>query len=196
MDLEKEYASRFDWRTGENLGRLQTLFELVGNTGGGNVKLMNETYPQLKWIALDNTAEEALLISLFHAWCEVCECFIFGENQAVILLSRSIAERCIKREYIKKAGALPGNGEWTLGRFVYNKDGVVDQHILDLAKPLLKPGNDRAHALLEITDPEKANFGGDRAIEVAGQGYQIYQYAGEAGFAITQAHQVLKAVCG
>lgn len=30
------------------------------------------------------------------------------------------------------------------------------------------------HALLEIIDPEMANFGGDRAVEVVGQGYQIY----------------------
>ena len=195
MDFEKEYAGRFDWRREENIGRIKELYDAAGNSGG-DVKLMHESYPQLKWVALDQTQEEALLISLFHAWNEVCECYIFGENQAVIILSRSIAERCIKLEYLRKAGALPGGGEWTLGRFVYNNDGVVDQSILDVAKPLLKPGNDRAHALLEITDPEKANFGGDRAVEVVGQGYQIYQYAGEAKFAIAKAHEILKAVCG
>lgn len=195
MNFEEEYAGRFDWRREENIERMQELYDIAGNFGG-DVELMHDIYPQLKWIALDQTQEEALLISLFHAWNEVCECYIFSENQAVILLSRSIAERCIKREYIRKAGALPGNGEWTLGRFAYNDDGVVDQSILDIAKPLLAPGNDRAHALLEITDPQRANFGGDRAIEVVGQGYQIYQYAGEAKFAISKAHEILIAVCG
>lgn len=195
MDFEKEYADRFDWRRGVSIGRIQELYDIAENSGG-DVKLMHEIYPQLKWIALDQTQEETLLISLFHAWNEVCECYIFGENQAVIILSRSIAERCLKLEYIKKQGNLPAGQKWTLGVLINNSAGIIDQALLDLAAELRDPGNDRAHALLEITDPQRANFGGDRAVEIVGQGYQIYQYAGEAKFAIAKAHEILKAVCG
>jgi len=191
----EDYRGRFEWRLEHNLGRMIELETLTGNTGGADTI---KAYPQLKYTTVDNTPEDALLISLFNAWCEICECFIFGESQAVILLCRSIAERSLKLEYIKTHGSLPTNQRWMLGKLIQECQGIVAQNILDLATDLTAPGNDRAHALLEINQPEIAIRGGEkRGITITSPStYLIEPYKGEAVIAIEKAHIILHELYG
>lgn len=195
MNFEKEYEGRFSARRDEYLNNMNKLFELTGNLGDG--KSISENYPQLKQTSVEDLPEEALLVSLYYAWNEVCECFIHGYSQAVVVLCRSIAERCLKFQFIKIQGCLPA-GEMTLGRLINQGARIIDQNILDLAKPLNTAGNDRAHALLEINEPIAAISGGkERGVEVLSSAtYLIFPYRGEAEYAIEKAHQILKAVCG
>jgi hypothetical protein len=188
--IAEDYDGRYSWRLQSNLERMTRLNELAGNTGGPNTIT---AYTQLKYTTVDNTPEDALLISLFNAWCEVCDCFIFGDFQAVILLCRSIAERSLKLEYIKSQGSIPTGQRWMLGRLVTECAGIVSQNVIDLVTDLKEPGNDRAHALLEITNPQRAIFGGNRGITVTSSStYIIEPYRGDAEIAINKAHQILE----
>jgi len=194
MDFEKEYEGRFSTRYEEHIQNMTRLYEITGNLGDG--KAISETYPQLKQTSAEDSAYEALLVSLYYAWNEVSECFIYGQYQAVIVLCRSIAERCLKLQFIKVTGGLPAGR--MLGNLIQQGTGIIDQNILDLASLLGPPGNDRAHGLLETAEPEVAIRGGkERGVEVLSPStYLIFPYRGEAEHAIERAHQILKATCG
>lgn len=189
--LEDEYKGRFDWRYEHNLERMNELQSITGNTGGSNTLY---AYPQLKYTSVDASQEDALLVSLFNAWCEVCECYIFGEFQAVILLCRTIAERSLKLEYIKANGNLPVGQKWMLGKLITECNGIVNQTVLNLAEDLKTPGNDRAHALLEISNPQVSISGGEnRGITITSERtYLIEPYKGDSVIAIEKAHLILK----
>jgi hypothetical protein len=73
----------------------------------------------------------------------------------------AIVERCLKLEYEKANGPLPSGSHWTLGKCIGNCVGTVSPDVLDFAQSMLEPRNNRAHALLEHSDPHLAMRGGE-----------------------------------
>ena len=64
---------------------------------------------------------------------------------------------------------------------------MVSQNVLDLAQSMLEPRNNRAHALLEHSDPHLAISGGlERGVEIRSpRHYLIEPFRGDATSVIT-----------
>ena len=129
-------------------------------------------------------------------WLEATECYTLGQFQACILTCGATAERSLKLEYEKARGE-PPRGKPTLGMCIGLCEGIVAPEILDFAREILDPRNDRAHALLEHSDPQISIMGGlDRGIEWRGPGYLIEPYRGDARNVITATYKILSGLYG
>ena len=190
----QEFEERFEWRKARQIENLKELSEMAQSGGGDSLK----EFPGLKRSADNDGVKDALRWSITLLWCEVAECYIFGEFQSCILTCGAIVERCLKLEYEKGKGALPSGSHWALGRCIRECSGIVSQDVLDLAQSMLEPRNNRAHALLEHSDPHLAIIGGaERGIEIrSSRHYLIEPYRGDARSVIIATHKILSALYG
>jgi hypothetical protein len=184
---EKEYIGRFEWRKERNINNLRELYQVAGDW---------EFIESLKGLFGNHVSDDpidALKWSILDLWLETRECYVYGEFQACILSCGAVVERCLKLEYQKAKGILPQTGLMTLGKMIRECKGIVDQDVLDLAKEILNPRNDRAHALLEHSNPQLAiNGGSERGIEIRGsQHYLIEPFRGEATALIELSSEIL-----
>jgi len=186
---EQEYDERFEWRRARQIANLKELSEVAQSDGGSALKAL----PGLRGSGYSADPKDALRSSIIFLWCEATECFIFGEFQSCILTCGAIVERSLKLQYEVIKGPLPANTRWTLGKCIRECNGIVPQDVLDLAQSMLEPRNNRAHALLEHSDPQLAISGGpDRGIEIrSSRHYQIEPYRGDAKNVIAIVYKIL-----
>jgi len=191
---EQEFEERFELRKARQIENLKELSELAQSGGADSLK----AFPHLKRSIDNDGPNDALRWSIIQLWCEAAECYIFGEFQSCVLTCGAIVERCLKLEYEQAIGPLPSGSHWTLGRCIHKCAGIVSQDVLDLAKSMLEPRNNRAHALLEHSDPELAISGGaERGIEIRSSGhYLIEAYRGDAKNVILSTHKILSTLYG
>jgi hypothetical protein len=193
-NYEQEYEQRFEWRKARQIANLKELSEIAQSGGGDAIK----AFPKLWGYSDHDDPKDALRNSILMLWCEAAECYIFGEFQSCILTCGAIVERCLKHQYEDAKGHLPKGSHWTLGRCLRECKGIVSQHILDLAQSMLEPRNNRAHALLEHSDPSMAISGGlERGIEIRSpRHYLIEPYRGDATSVIAATYKILKELYG
>lgn len=190
IDFEKEYNNRFDFRKDFYIKNFK---ELTNITNGKNLSLL-ETFRCL-YPAYEDNELESLKKSIFTLVVEATFCYVYEIFQSCILVCGSVTERILKYEYLKVYENLP-KGTWTLGRLIYKLDWTatrIDERILELAKVIKSPRNDRAHAILEQSNPELANMGGqNRGIYIVDENkYLIYPYRGEAKEIIKNTFEIL-----
>ena len=190
----QEFEERFEWRKARQIENLKELSEIAQSGGADSLK----AFPGLKGSSENERPQDALSWSILLLWCEATECYIFCEFQSCILVCGAIVERCLKLEYEKANGPLPSGSHWTLGKCISKCVGTVSRDILDLAQSLLEPRNNRAHALLEHTDPHLAIRGGEeRGIEIrSSRHYFIEPYRGDARSVILATYKILSALYG
>lgn len=193
-DYEKEYAERFEWRKSRQIANLKELSEFAQSGGADAIA----AFPGLHCVLASDDPKDALKRSILELWCEAAECYVFGEFQSCVLTCGAIVERCLKLEYETAYGALPTGKHWTLGTCMGLCNGLVAQDVLDLARSMLEPRNNRAHALLEHSDPDLALRGGaKRGIEIRSpQDYLIEPFRGDAKSVIAATHQILAKLHG
>ena len=106
-------------------------------------------------------------------------------------------ERSLKLEYEKVRGELP-KGIQTLGECIGLCKGIVAPEVLGFAQQMLEPRNNRAHALLEHTDPQISILGGpNRGVETLSSGHhQIEWYRGDASEVIALTYKILHGLYG
>jgi hypothetical protein len=191
---EQEYMNRFESRRTRQITNLKELSEVAHSGGGDSIK----AFPGLRSSLASDDPKDALRWSIILLWCEATECYILGEFQSCILTCGAIVERCLKLEYQQGRGPLPAKAKWTLGKCIAQCQGIVDARVLKLAEQILPPRNDRAHALLEHSDPQTGISGGDqRGIEILGSGnYLIEPYRGEAKSVVMATFNVLRYLYG
>ncbi|OLE53903.1 MAG: hypothetical protein AUG51_10590 [Acidobacteria bacterium 13_1_20CM_3_53_8] len=191
---EQEFEERFEWRKARQIENLKELSEFAQSGGGASLK----EFPGLKRSLDNDDSKDALQWSIIMLWCEAAECYIFGEFQSCILTCGAIVERCLKLEYEEANGTLPSGSHWTLGRCIRECRGIVSQGVLDLAQSMLEPRNNRAHALLEHSDPDLAISGGaERGIEIfSSKHYHIEPYRGDARRVILSTYKILSMLYG
>jgi len=190
----QEFEERFEWRKARQVENLKELSEIAQSGGGESLK----EFPGLKRSPDSDGPEDALRWSIILLWCEAAECYVFGEFQSCILTCGAIVERCLKLEYEDANGALPSGSHWTLGRCIRECVGTVSKDVLDLAQSMLEPRNNRAHALLEHSDPHLAIMGGaERRIEIlSSRHYLVEPYRGDARSVILATYKILSALYG
>jgi hypothetical protein len=191
---EQEFEERFEWRKHRLIENLKELSEIAQSGGADSLK----EFPGLKLYSHNDGPKDALSCSILLLWCEATESYIFGEFQSCILTCGAIVERCLKLEYEKAKGPLPSGSHWTLGRCIRESVGTVPRNILDLAQSMLEPRNNRAHALLEHSDPDLAIRGGaERGIEIRNsRHYLIEPYRGDARSVILATYKILSELYG
>jgi hypothetical protein len=191
---EQEFEERFEWRKPRQIENLKELSEIAQSGGADSLK----EFPGLKRSPDNDGPKDALSWSILLLWCEATECYIFGEFQSCILTCGAIVERCLKLEYEKAKGPLPSGSHWTLGRCIRESVGTVSRDILDLAQSMLEPRNNRAHALLEHSDPDLAIRGGaERGIQIRNsRHYLIEPYRRNARSVILATYKILSALYG
>lgn len=115
-----------------------------------------------------------------------------------MLTCGAIVERCLKLEYQQAKGTLPAKAKWPLGKCIIQCQGIVEPSVLDLAKQILPPRNDRAHALLEHSDPQRGLSGGEkRGIQIlSSRHYLVEPYRGEAKHVVTATFTILNRLYG
>jgi hypothetical protein len=194
MNPEQEYEERLAWRKSRQIANLKELAEIAHAGGGETV----DAFPQLVGQLYSDDPKDALRWSIIMLWCEATECYIFGEFQSCILTCGAIVERSLKLEYEQARGSLPPGARWTLGRCIQECTGIVAPTTLDLAREMLEPRNNRAHALLEHADPQMSIIGGpERGIEVLSSGHhQIEPYRGDARNVIISTYKILQNLYG
>ena len=196
-NYDQEYESRFAWRKAQQVANLKELSAIAPPKGTDPL----DTFPQLIAPRDSNDPKHALRWSILMLSYEAMECFILGEFQSCILTCGSVVERTLKLEYEEVYGKLPENGIWTLGRCIYKlkwSGTRITSEITDLAKQILEPRNNRAHALLEHSDPMLSIMGGpERGIEVLSSGhYLIEPYRGDARKVIEVTLKILSELYG
>lgn len=191
---EQEYEERLAWRKNRQIANLKELAE-IAHVGGADTL---DAFPRLVGPRSSDDPKDALRWSIIMLWCEAAECYIFGEFQSCILTCGAIVERSLKLEYEQARGPLPRGAHWTLGRCIRECAGIVAPATLNLAQQMLEPRNNRAHALLEHTDPQTAIIGGaERGIEVLSpHHYQIEPYRGDACNVIAITYKILDNLYG
>jgi len=187
--LEEEYESRFAWRKNRQLFNLKELAE-IAQTGGADAM---KKLPKLFSSITSNDPRDALGWSILMLWSEAAECYIYGEFQACILACGAVIERCLKLEYERTTGKMPGR-RWTLGVCINKCRDIVASDILELSQKILEPRNNRAHALLEHTDPQISKIGGpNRGIEELSNHHHLIEfYRGDASHVIRTTYQILE----
>jgi hypothetical protein len=192
--FEQEYEGRFEWRKARQIANLKELSEIAQSGGADAIK----AFPSLWGLSNSDDPKVALRNSILLLWCEAAECYIFGEFQSCILTCGAIVERCLKLQYQDAKGPLPKGSHWTLGKCIRECRGIVSQDVLDLARSMLEPRNNRAHALLEHSDPHLAISGGlERGIEILSpRHYLIEPFRGDAKTVITTTYKILKELYG
>lgn len=190
----QEYEERFSWRKARQVANLKELSEVAHSGGAPSLK----AFPGLRGSGCSDDPKDALRWSIILLWCEATECFIFGEFQSSMLVCGAVAERCLKLKYEETQGPLPANSHWTLGRCVHECQGILSQDVIDVARSMLEPRNNRAHALLEHSNPQMAISGGEaRGIEILGsRHYLIEPYRGEAKEVIIATYKILQRLFG
>jgi hypothetical protein len=189
---EREYEERLAWRKNRQIENLKELAEIAHVGGSDTLKAL----PRLIGPRESDDPKDALRWSILMLWFEATECYIFGEFQACILTCGAAVERSLKLEYEQARGALP-RGNSTLGKCIGLCEGIVAPEILDFARQMLEPRNNRAHALLEHSDPQTSIMGGlDRGIEWRGSSYLIEPYRGDARNVITATYKILSGLYG
>jgi hypothetical protein len=193
-NYEQDYDERFEWRRARQINNLKELSEIAQSGGVDAIKV----FPRLWNDGNSDDPKAALRRSILDLWCEATECYIFGEFQSCILSCGAIVERCLKLQYQEVNGPLPPGTKWTLGTCIHRCKGVVPQNTLDLAQSILEPRNNRAHALLEHSDPGLAISGGPkRGIEIRSpQHYLIEPFRGDATKVIVTTHNILNELFG
>lgn len=191
---EQEYEQRFECRKARQIANLKELSEVAQSGGGAALK----AFPGLRGSACSDDPKDALRASIIFLWCEATECFIFGEFQSCILACGAIVERSLKLQYQIDKGPLPAKTRWTLGSCIKECQGIVDRDVLALAELMLEPRNNRAHALLEHSDPQLAISGGpERGVEIlSSRHYLVEPYRGDAKNVIAIAHKILVKLYG
>lgn len=189
-NYEQEYEGRFEWRKARQIDNLKELSEIAQSGGADAIK----AFPNLLGVGNGDDPKAALRRSILDLWSEATECYIFGAFQSCILSCGAIVERCLKLQYQEVNGALPSGAKWTLGTCIHQCKGIVPQNTLDLAQSMLEPRNNRAHALLEHSDPGLAMMGGpERGIEIRSpRHYLIEPFRGDATKVIVITHKILK----
>ena len=187
--FEEEYDGRFTWRKNRQLFNLRELAEIAQTGGGEALKKL----PKLVGAFSSDDPKDALGWSILMLWCEAAECYVFGEFQSCILTCGAVVERCLKLEFERATGKMPGRG-WTLGVCIGKCKGIVSSEVLDLVQQILEPRNSRAHALLEHTDPAISRIGGpNRGYErLSNQHGLIEFYRGDATHVIQTTYQILE----
>jgi len=190
----KEYESRFAWRKSRQIFNLHELSEFAQSGGSDALKAL----PGLLGSLSSDDPKDALRWSILMLWCEAAECFIFGEFQSCVLACGSVVERCLKLEYEEIRGALPLNSKWTLGTCIDKCKGIVESEVIELAQQILEPRNNRAHALLEHSDPHLSIIGGnERGIELLASGNALIEpYRGDAKKVIEITFKILSILFG
>lgn len=192
--FQQEYEERFAWRRDRQIANLKELSEIAHVGGGDTLK----AFPRLVGQLASEDPKDALRWSIIFLWCEATECYIFGEFQSCILTCGAIVERSLKLEFEHTRGPLPSREQWTLGRCIRECAGIVAPEILALAQQMLEPRNNRAHALLEHSDPQLSIIGGpERRVEFLQSGHhQIEPYRGDAHNVISITYKILNNLYG
>jgi hypothetical protein len=190
------YKSKFPWRESMQINNLKELAEITNADGVDPVK----AFPVLFTPGSDDP-KDALRWSILMLAHEGSECYILGEFQSCILTCGAVIERTLKLEYEEVHISLPKNRKgkdmvWTLGSCICKLDWTgtrITAEILELAKQLLEPRNNRAHALLEHTDPLLSILGGlNRGIEFLNSGHILIEpYHGDASEVIEITFKIL-----
>jgi hypothetical protein len=191
---EQEYEERFAWRKARHIANLEE-FSQFAQSGGAQAM---EVFPGLRCSLATDDPRDALKYSILLLWCESAECYIFGQFQACILTCGAVVERCLKLEYEQAEGELPPNARWTLGTCIHKCRGVIAADILELAQQILEPRNNRAHALLEHSDPQLSILGGqNRGVEILSPRHHLVEpYRGDARNVIEITFKVLEKLYG
>lgn len=196
MDTIKEsYNNRFAWRKERQIFNLEEL-ALIPESGGAEPL---EAFPNLSLSKDLDDPKNALRWSIIYLIAEATECFVFGTFQSCILTCGSVVERALKLEYLSVHNSLP-KGNWTLGRCIHQldwKNTRVSETVIQLAASMLEPRNNRAHALLESSDPLLSIMGGpNRGIEIIPVGHMVEPYRGDAKNTIETTYKILSNLYG
>ena len=121
--FEEEYDSRFTWRRDRQLFNLKELAE-IAQTGGAEAF---KKLPKLAGTFSSDDPKGALGFSILMLWCEAAECYVFGEFQSCILTCGAVVERCLKLEFERVTGNLPGRGwnswrlHWKMRKYCFSR---------------------------------------------------------------------------
>lgn len=165
IDFAAEFESRLGWRKPHSI---EWLAELGGFASVG-LDTFRDYFSQLRpylHIYDKPTALDALATSIERLWHEAVYCYMYELFEPCILTCGAVVERALKFEFERQVGA---TGErWTIGRTIQEcrKAEVISDNILELAECIADPRNDRSHANLERTNPDLAQFGGDRGVTI------------------------------
>jgi len=190
-DYEKEYSERFGWRKEEYIDNIKELAKITQSYGLDPLK----SFPCL-FISYSKNQLDSMRFSILMLSYEATICYIYGIFQSCILTCGALVERILKLEYLDKNHQMPENGEWTLGRCIYKLDWTgtrITNEILDLAKKIKEPRDDRAHALLEHSDPRLSMMGGrNRGISfLSNEKFLIEPFRGDASLLIEITFKIL-----
>lgn len=191
-EVRKEYESKFDSRRERQIHNLVELYQIAGKEE--DIKSLKGLFGALS----SDDYKDSLKQSILYLWLEARECYVFGLFQSCILTCGAVVERCFKLEYAKATKKAPVGEYLPLGKMIEKCEGIVDQSVLDLAKKIREPRNSRAHALLELSDPQLAIIGGaERGVQIVNsQGYIIEPYRGEAKRVIQITAEILARLYG
>ena len=142
IDFEKEYSERFAWRKEHYIGNIKDLTEITQSYGLNPLKFFPCLLTRNSCSPQDSLRYSILLLSY-----EATTCYVYGTFQSCILTCRALVERILKLEYFEVNSQLPKNSEWTLGKLIYKLDWTgtrISKDILDLAKKVKIPGDDRS----------------------------------------------------
>ena len=191
MDYKEFYKQRFAWRKEEYFSNFSELAELTNKQSLYPLDSFPCLYTPFCKNQLDSLSCSILLLTF-----EATICYTYGIFQSCIITCGAIVERILRFEYSKVKHDLPDTNYWTLGRLISKLDWSntkVTDEILDLAKKIKSPRNDRAHGILEQFNPELANMGGEnRGILALDESkYIIEPYRGDAKRIIKTLFQIL-----
>jgi hypothetical protein len=191
-----EYEERFSWRKQHFIANLDELSTIAQPGGPDVIQLL----PSLFKLNDNESKEDALRWSILSLWLQAAECYIFQQYEPCILTCGAILERVLKLEYQVVNGDLP-TGNWTLGKCIYDLDWTntkIDETILNLVAECLDPRNDRAHALLEHSNPSLSIIGGKkRSIqELSNVAHFVEAFKGDAKVVIFSTWKVLVTLYG
>jgi len=192
IDFEAEFEDRLGWRKANSIERLAEL----GGFAAVGLDTFRDYFGQLRphlYIQVAPTALDALATSIDRLWHYAVFCYLYELFEPCIFTCGAVVERALKFEYERQVGA---TGErWTIGRTIQEcrNAKVISDNILELAERIADPRNDRSHANLERTNPDLAQFGGDRGVtNLSDQHYLIHPYQHNARMTLDLTLLVLK----
>ena len=179
MSINNDFETSLEWRIDRWKDNLADLYEATSPNALDPFNALPNLVLDLK----PDSSISALRWSILTLWLESAYCYVLGQFQACILASGAGVERILKLEFQEQHDALP-EGNWTLGRCVYDLDFSntrITEDVLAHARECIDPKNDRSHALLEHKNPNASMIGGDRGMhEISSNRYLIEPYRGEA----------------
>lgn len=189
---KQKYESRLGWRKDRQINNLIELSEITRSSGEDPLNAFRVLYTPGS-----SDPKDALRWSVLLLTNEATDCYIYGEFQSCILSCGAVIERVLKLEYEEVHDNLPDGRGWTLGRCIHElewKGTRISPDILELAEQIREPRNNRAHALLEHSDPLLSIMGGkERGIEFLKSGHFLIEpYRGDASRIIEITFKILE----